>query len=145
MSDMQDLQTKLEALKRLNRNRFDYVLARAHLSSVEAAVKEIGLSSSWYYKFPEEERRELEELADELHYEAKIQAILILEQATIEAAKVKVEGLKSKDRRLAQDAATEILDRNIGKALQPTDITSGGEPIKGYVIVSPDDWDEGED
>lgn len=134
MGDIQELQEKLEALKRLNRNRFDYVLARAHQPSIDAAVKEIGLSPSWYYKFPEEERNELETLADELHYEARIQAILILEQATIEAARVKVDGLKSKDKRLAQDAATEILDRNLGKALQPTDITSAGEPLTVKII-----------
>ena len=34
------------------------------------------------------------------------------------------------------------LDRRYGRpdTFQEVDVTSGGEPIKGYVQVSPDDW-----
>lgn len=33
-------------------------------------------------------------------------------------------------------------DRRYGRpdVFQQVDVTSGGEPIKGYVVVSPDDW-----
>lgn len=129
MDDTQGIYEKLEALKKLNRRRFDYVLARSRLSSVTAALDEIGLSSGWFYKFTEAERDELETLAEELHYEEAIQARMILAQAVNDAAAIKVAALQSKDRRLQQDAATEILDRVLGKALQPTDITSKGDKI----------------
>lgn len=33
-----------------------------------------------------------------------------------------------------------ILDRRYGKVKEEIDITSGGKPIKGYAVVSPDDW-----
>lgn len=130
MDNIPDLQVRLEALKRLNRGRFDYVLARASSPSISAALDEIGLSSGWYYRFSEEERTELEALALEVHYSEAIQARLILAQAAPEAARVKVGGLKSKDKRLQQDAATEVLDRTVGKAQQPIDITSNGQPIQ---------------
>lgn len=38
-----------------------------------------------------------------------------------------------------------ILDRIAGKVTQNVDVTSGGEKIKGFMIVSPDDWDAPKD
>jgi hypothetical protein len=36
----------------------------------------------------------------------------------------------------------EYMDRRYGKpdTYQALDITTGGEPLKGYMVVSPDDW-----
>lgn len=38
----------------------------------------------------------------------------------------------------------EDIAREMGERIIRTDITSGDKPIKGYVGISPDDWDEGE-
>jgi hypothetical protein len=40
-----------------------------------------------------------------------------------------VAGLKSRDERVKQGVATEILDRGIGKVSDKLDVTSGGEKI----------------
>jgi hypothetical protein len=37
-----------------------------------------------------------------------------------------------------------VLDRRFGKVAQAVDVTSGGEKIKGYVGINPDDWDKDE-
>jgi vacuolar-type H+-ATPase subunit H len=130
-----DLQSKLEELRAMNRNRFDYVLVRARSRSISAALEEIGLTSKWYYAFSEGERKHLEELADDLHKEKRMQAEMILAQAMPEAATVKVEGLKSKDRRIQQDSASEILDRGLGKPIQKNELTGkDGKDLPAAII-----------
>lgn|SRR5574340_95446 len=109
------LTEQIKALKELNRDRFDYVMARADSVDVSTAIEKIGKSRGWYYQFPIEERERLERLAKELHYEKAIHAQLILQEASEEAAKVKVKGLSSRDQRVQQQVATEILDRTLGK------------------------------
>lgn len=45
----------------------------------------------------------------------------------------------------AQDALKHILNERrlrTGDATSRLDVTSGGKPIKGYIGISPDDWDE---
>lgn len=73
------------------------------------------MSRPTYYRFTPEEREQLETLAEQLHYEKTLQAWFILEGASKEAADVKVEGLRSRDQRIKQAAATEILDRTVGR------------------------------
>ena len=74
-------------------------------------------------------------IAGELNAAAKIRAKQILEDAVVEAARVKVAGLKNSNARIKQDAATEILDRNGFKATQPIDLTSKGESIAPVQII----------
>lgn len=38
-----------------------------------------------------------------------------------------------------------FMDRAEGKVMQNVDLTTKGERVKGYVIVSPDDWDKNDD
>lgn len=39
----------------------------------------------------------------------------------------------------------ELMERTEGKVTDRVDVTSGGEKIKGYVIVTPDEWKETSD
>ena len=46
------------------------------------------------------------------------------------------------------DQYRKVLDdvaKEVGGRVQRTDITSGDQPIKGYVGISPDDWDKEDD
>ncbi len=38
--------------------------------------------------------------------------------------------------------ALELIGKDQGRFTERVDITSGGQPLKGYVTVSPDDWDD---
>lgn len=129
MSTQEALRDELEALRSLNRCRFDFVLARAQSDTTTEALTKIGKSSAWYYSFPQDERTQLEALAEKLHQERALKAYYILEEATEDAANVKVAGLKSRDERTKQQAASEILDRVLGKAFQPVTGKDGG-PIQ---------------
>lgn len=110
------LKEKLEELKRLDRGRFDYVIARSEGLSVEGALKRIGRSKGWFYGLGEEERKRLDDMANELHYEIAISAMMLLSENVLEAVRVKVKGLRSGNERIRQQVATEIIDRVLGKA-----------------------------
>lgn len=66
----------------------------------------------------------------------------ILESALVTAAYRKVEALNSDDERTAQSAATEILDRFHGKPVQSVNANVTAQAVvKGYIGISPDEWD----
>jgi hypothetical protein len=111
MDTKSTLEERLETLKDLNRNRFDFVLAYSNLGDVRHALKEIGMSKSWYYKYSEAERAELEKMGDELHRETALHAWYILASAAPEAAQVKLLGLNDKNSWIRQTVASDILDR----------------------------------
>ena len=123
---MDDLQTLLDQLED---RRLDYVLARSRVTSDKQAYEGVGLHKSVFYSWSTEEREKLNDLAQRVKRATAIIAIRTLQEAAEEAAKVKVGGLRSKNEHIKQDAASEILDRTVGKSTQPIDVTSGGDKI----------------
>ena len=124
---MDDLQT---VLSQLEDQRLDYVRARSLVNSDAQGYKDAGIAKALFYRWPPEERERLNELAQQLKRATVARALMALQDAAEEAARVKIAGLKSRDERVKQAAATEILDRNIGKPSQGIDVTSGGEVIR---------------
>lgn len=123
---MDDLRTKIDELAIDKR---DYVYARSKVKTDRAGYLDAKVSKSAFYSWGEEERLYLNELANRLHSARKFKAEMILDDNVEEAAKIKVEALKSRDERIKQSASTEILDRMLGKPSQGVDVTSGGEKI----------------
>lgn len=106
-----------------------YVLARSECVSNSEALRRCGKSEGWLYK------RNIEDLnnrADELRKNKAMRAAMILSEAVEEAARVKVAGLKVRDERIKQSVATELLERELGKVPQRTELT-------GEVTVEVDD------
>ena len=66
-----------------------------------------------------------------------IMADEILQDAVIEAAEVKVGGLRSRDERIRQGASSDILDRKVGKPLQKQESKHDGE-VTIRVVYGPD-------
>ena len=48
----------------------------------------------------------------------------------LKAMAIKVKGLDSNDEALRQKVATELIELELGKALQKSDVTSNGEPVR---------------
>ena len=130
---MVDIRTELD---KLEPKRVDYVLARSRTNSASAACAACGLSYSTYTKWPSEERDKLDELARQIKREAAMRAIMVLQEAAEEAARIKVSGLQSRNERIKQDAASEILDRVAGKAAQRLEHTGQDG---GAIVI---DWGE---
>ncbi len=110
------LKTELDQLQDL---RLDYVMARSRVSTDAEGYREAGISKASFYSWPTDERDRLNQLAQQLKRETATRAMMVLQNAAEDAAKVKVSGLKSRDERIKQSAATEIIDRTIGKTEQP--------------------------
>jgi hypothetical protein len=123
---LDDLRTVLDGLQD---KQLAYVVSRSKSVSTAEALRNAGIGKNVYYKWTEEEREYLEEVAYKLQRENAVRAMMILQDNAIKAAEVKVAGLTDRDSRVKQSVATEILDRTIGKASDKLDITSGGEPI----------------
>jgi len=113
----QNILQRLEDMKQLNQGRYDFVLERAKRPqpSVEDACTSIGYNRSWFYRFSEQERKDLDHLAEDLHKDQSAHAFIILNDAQEEAAIVKTSGLRSRNEKIKQDASTEILNRTLGK------------------------------
>jgi hypothetical protein len=122
---IENLQQSLNELKQANRGRFAYVLARAEGLGVDDACERAGYGKSWYYRFDQEERDRLEEIATALHHEEIELAHQMLTQVLPEATKVKIGGLKSRDEKIRQAASTEIMDRKLGKPAQSAQHSGG--------------------
>jgi hypothetical protein len=123
---MTDLRTELNQLTDL---RLDYVMARSRVNSDAQGIRESGVNKTTFYSWGEEERNKLNDIAQKLKRDTALKALTIIQNAAEEAAKVKVAGLKERDPRVRQAAATEILDRGVGKAADKLDVTSQGEKI----------------
>ena len=127
---MDDLNTKLDKID--DDKKLAYVLEKAEVYSTSEACKNSGVGRNVYYSWGEEEREYLNGLARELKLEVALKAKLVLRGATKEAAEVKVKGLTNRDERIKQGAATEILDRMLGKPVQKTETKH--EVIKPVVV-----------
>ena len=127
---MDELSTKLDKIE--DSRKLSYVLERAETNSATDACKNAGISRPLYYKWGKEQRDYLDGLALELKLEVALGAKLVLRAAVKDAAEVKVKGLKSLKDNVKQSAATEILDRMLGKPVQKTE--SKHELIKPVVV-----------
>ena len=112
----EDLRAELDHLED---KRLAYVMARSRVNSDAQGYNEAGIHKNTFYSWPAEEREKLNDLAQRFKRETATRALMVLQDAAEEAAKVKVSGLKSRDERVKQSAATEIIDRTIGKSEQP--------------------------
>ncbi len=118
-----------EIWPQLTWNQKRYVaIAHQHPDKASAA-KALRIKAQTMYRWPEIVDEAAELVVGDLIEIAKSE----LQGAVLKAAQIKIEGLDSKGKRLAQDAATEILDRTLGKPTQRQDITSKGERVVLYL------------
>lgn len=125
---MDSLRTEIDALEPL---KAQWVYARATVRSDKAAYEAIGVSRSAFYKWPESERDALRDMAQRLKADVQLRIMQMLEDAAADAAAVKVAGLTSRNELVRQGAASEILDRILGKPTQRQELTGAeGEELR---------------
>jgi hypothetical protein len=106
---MTDVLTELDELMDTSRIQYEYVIARSQLPTIKEALAKVDRSVGWLYALPNKDY--LEEIADKLRYDRLKQAEFLIRQAVTGAARVMIEDLQAKDRKLRQAAAKDILDR----------------------------------
>lgn len=99
----------------LDSREIDYVQARANAKSDSEALRMCGFSRGWLNSH---DKDDLNNRAMDFKTDNVLKAQIILDQAVELAAKIKVEGLQSRNEHIKQGASSEIMDRRMGKPTQ---------------------------
>jgi len=116
----------LAALKKLSVDQVRYVVARMDYPTKGEAATAIGLKPDTVYRWNGDVEKAVELMALDNVASAKTIRLKNL----VKAMAVKVKGLDSEDEKIRQNAATELIEWELGKALQKSDVTSGGEALQ---------------
>lgn len=93
-----------------------WIVARLLSTSDAAAARAVGVHPSTVCKWPE--KGELDRTVEALLADPMAQALTMILDAVPEAARVKIDGLRSRKENVRQSSASEILDRVIGRPRQ---------------------------
>jgi hypothetical protein len=104
-------------LTRMNPNQLAYIAKRVWTVSDVDAARECGISPSTV-KAWKVNGAPIDEAVELMRQDGVVLATEMLRRALSDAVEVKVAGLRHRDARIQQDAATEIIDRNLGKPTQ---------------------------
>jgi len=115
-----------EVLGKLSVDQVRYVIARMDYPTKGEAATAIGLKPDTVYRWNGEVERAVELMALNTIESAKAIRVRNL----LKAVAVKVKGLDSKDEKIRQTVATELIEWELGKAGGKLDISSGGKPLQ---------------
>lgn len=107
-----------------NATQRKWVLARLTAKSDAEAARAIGINPATVCRWPN--KAELDATVESLLLDSMQQALNLILDAAPEAARVKLAGLRSRNENIKQSAASEILDRALGKAKQVQDTNLTG-------------------
>ena len=114
-------------LSEFDDREIDYIFARSECVSDNAALEKAQLSYGWFRK---RDKDKLNDIARQLRIDTAFKASRILKEAAEEAARVLVGQLSLKrNENVKQRAATEVLDRSIGKPSQKVEQENSGETV----------------
>lgn len=140
---MDDLRTILDNLDDLAES---YVWERSKNlnASVGDILEAMDVGKSTFYKaFPADRRNELDEIARRIFRNSQFRALRHMDSVAEKAARRLEHLLMNASSEYVQlQAAQTILSYAVGTPTQRIDVTSGGNAMKLYAEVSPDDWDD---
>lgn len=150
MDEPQNIQAKSiseqlsDVLRTLSPNQVRFVVARQDYLSDKEAAEAVGLKPDTVYRWNGNVKEAVRLFSEDI----MSGAAAIRRKNLAKAMMVKAAGLDSNDESIRQKAASEIIEWEMGKAQQrvQNELSGpGGAPLKAYIGVSPDDWDDGED
>ncbi len=116
-----------DILKQLTITQLRFVVARNESKSDKEAAETIGISPTTVKGW--DNKAQVDEAIKLMLLDGVIMARALRRRNLAKAMAVKVAGLDSEAEKIRQDAATEIIEWELGKAQGSVDITSGGKPI----------------
>lgn len=134
---LDDLRTEMN---RLDDRELAYVIARSKAVSDSKALKDSGIASSTFYGWEESRREKLNELAQKFKRETAMRVLMIMQDNAERAAKTVTNLIDSRNENIKLKASQEVLDRSVGKAAQPVEV-SGKDGENLVVKLS---WDDHE-
>lgn len=109
-------------LRRLTPQQLRFVAVRPHCNSDAEAAREAGIPAETVWRWPQRVHQAVRLMSGD----GMIASYEILRAGLPKAAMKKIDALDSKDERIQQAAATEILDRFHGRPTQSIDATVHG-------------------
>ena len=109
-------------LDQLSTDQIRFVVARQEYATDKEAAELVGIKPDTVYRWPDEVKEAVRLMAAD----GVIVAKRVRRRSLAKAMLVKVDGLDSKDERLKQNVATEIIEWEMGKAEQPVSATVDG-------------------
>jgi len=119
-----------QLLKSLSADQMRFVVIRQQCTSDADAARQMKISKTTVCNWGANVQRAVELMA----MDGVIVARERMRRALAEAISVKVEGLRSRNENVKQNAATEIIDRAIGKATQKNEITGANGAAMNVVL-----------
>lgn len=117
-------------LSQLTRDQLRFIVAlQEHRTKKDAAIS-IGIDPIITYRWP----AIVNEAAKLLSIETLEVAREMRKKALTKAMNIKIEGLDSENERIKQDAATEIIEAELGRSPQAIDLTSKGKGLQDRTI-----------
>jgi len=123
----------IDLLRQLSSSQLRFVSKRVWTDTDADAARELGISPSTVKNW-KQDGAPLDETVRLMKHDGVIMAAEMLRRSLADAVEVKIGGLLDRSSSIRQAAATEIIDRNMGKAVQR-------QEIEGQVTVV---WQAGE-
>ena len=127
-----------QILRQLSQNQLRFVVAMMEHDTKKDAAESIGIHPTTAYGW----NGIVDRAIDLMQQNVTKSALAIRKQNLIKAMMVKAAGLNSDSETIRQKTATELIEWELGGAAGKLDVNLGGELLKTYISVSPDDWDE---
>jgi ActR/RegA family two-component response regulator len=121
-----------------------FATALFYSGNIAEACQATKVGINEYNGWPAAIREGLDEIVA-IYYQNVLEvAASMLKNAVLKAVQVKVEGLDSENERVQQEVATEIIQHVFGRPTQKRETVAAVINVKGYVGISPEDWEEQE-
>jgi hypothetical protein len=135
LSNTENSERLAEILRKLSTVQIRYCVARLDTKTDKQAALDIGITDNvvkgWNF---DGEKELVDEAIQLMAYDGVITALEIRRRNLAKAMAVKADGLNSDNDRLKQEVATEIIEWEMGKATQPTDLTTNGKDIQPTIV-----------
>lgn len=115
----------------LNPNQQRFAIASLEYPKKKDAAEAVGIEPNTVYKWGDH----VDAAVSFMRNNAAVAALGIIETNATKAAMIKAKGLDSDSEKVRQDAATEILDRNLGKATQRSEVDHSGTVSSRITVI----------
>ena len=128
-----------ELLEHLDERELDYVVERAKVNQDKDGYENAGISKSAFYKWDDEKRAHLNELALKLKRESAVRAMLVFQDYGEEAAQNIVKlAEKARSETVKLNANAMVIERVAGKVSQKVEQENSGESKLTIEFIN--DW-----
>lgn len=118
----------MDLLPQLTKDQLRFIVALQEFPTKKEAAEAIDVKPDTVYRWPES----VEKAAELMALNITESALVLRKKALVKAMAVKLAALDSEDESIRQKVATEVIEWELGKAMQGIDLTSDG----GKIVVS---------